>query len=104
MAEQRDDKGQVYSIRLSGREMALLQAIAKREDIAVSEVVRAAIADYASARRYPVIDFDAPDGARVFIYAGAPATSHTRAPDESAQGLSTAGKPMVATVSGSLAP
>lgn len=77
MSDDRSEKGQVFSIRFSQRELQALRALAARDDVRISDLVRAAIAEYMAANRDPVVDIDAPAESRVYIYTGAPAASET---------------------------
>ena len=76
---ERSDRGQVFSIRFTPKELEALRALAAREDMRISDVVRAALANYLTRQGDPVVHIDAPRDARVYIYTGVPATSETLA-------------------------
>lgn len=68
----------VLSVRLSAKKMALLKDAAAREGGRISDVVREALASYATRRHEATVQWAVPANSRVFMYRGGPARSESR--------------------------
>lgn len=71
--------GTVLSVRLSEQELARLKNAAGREGSRMSDFIRVALDSYASSRREPIVQIEAPEGSRVYVYRGGPPLSYSAA-------------------------
>ena len=72
------DRGSVYSMRFSEKDLALLKSLAERQGLSMSDLIREALTSLAATPSEPTVEIDTPRESKVFVYHGGPAQSVTR--------------------------